>query len=93
MLGLVAAIVLFLIVLFMLPKMVGGARDLCNSRGYRNATDGLCTCVSGYHGEACEYSKAFGRVYMHSNAHYRSHVASDRTLPVRQIMVFKATCE
>jgi hypothetical protein len=63
MLGIVAAIVLFLIVLFMLPKMVGGARDLCNSRGYRNATDGLCTCVSGYHGEACEYSKAFEQVY------------------------------
>jgi hypothetical protein len=63
MLGVVAAVVLFLIVLFMLPKMVGGARDLCNSRGYRNATDGLCTCVLGYHGEACEYSKAFEQVY------------------------------
>lgn len=53
--GLIAAICLFLLILFLLPSRVG-ARDLCNGRGYRNATDALCSCISGYHGEACEYS-------------------------------------
>lgn len=61
MLGIVVAICLFLIILFLLPPMVGAARDLCNGRGYRNSTDGLCTCVTGYHGEGCEYSELICR--------------------------------
>jgi hypothetical protein len=61
MIGLIAAVGLFLLILFLLPGKVG-ARDLCNGRGYRNATDGLCNCISGYHGEGCEYSKCLLRI-------------------------------
>lgn len=56
--SLIAAICLFLIILFMLPTKVGAASlDLCNGRGFRNASDGLCSCITGFHGEGCEYSK------------------------------------
>ena len=51
---------LFLLILFLLPTLVGGVRDVqCNDRGYRNATDGLCTCISPYYGAGCEFSKNF----------------------------------
>ena len=31
-------------------------RDVqCNSRGYRNASDSLCSCITPFYGEACEY--------------------------------------
>ena len=56
--GLIATVGIFLIVLFLLPTLVGGTaarRRLCSGNGYLNATDKMCSCVSGYHGANCEY--------------------------------------
>ena len=30
---------------------------LLQGKGYVNSTDGLCTCISGYHGSSCQYSE------------------------------------
>lgn len=54
----IVTLCLFLLILFLLPTLVGGARDVqCNDRGFRNATDGLCTCISPFYGAGCEFSK------------------------------------
>lgn len=57
-LNLIVTICLFLIILFLLPGFVGGqiaGIAFCNGKGYVNATDGLCVCITGFHGAGCEY--------------------------------------
>lgn len=60
---LILSVVLFLLILFSLPTLVGStsfttspsSNRNCNNKGYVNATTGLCECISTYQGHSCEY--------------------------------------
>jgi hypothetical protein len=63
--GLIAAVCLFVIIFMLMPSFVGGTWHVCRGNGYRNATDGLCTCITGYHGANCEYQYCpFGKSWL-----------------------------
>lgn len=59
-----AAVVIFLVIIFLQPTLVGGRVDFasyiseydpkyCNGNGHVNATDRLCNCFQGYYGAQC----------------------------------------
>lgn len=49
----IAAILLFLVVLFSKPVLVGSVS--CQGRGHINITDGLCACQSPFYGVDCQF--------------------------------------
>ena len=49
----IVAILLVLVILLLHPLLVDSANSLCNRRGYLNATDGACNCISPYYGRDC----------------------------------------
>eukprot|EP01036_Dinobryon_divergens_P033000 gene33000-42696_t len=54
----IAITIIVAVILFSLPSFVGAKKEpirLCRGKGYVNSTDGLCTCISGYHGSSCQY--------------------------------------
>lgn len=80
-LGMIAALGMFIVIFFLMPTMVGGATfdpndlipsstrgrtwQVCNGNGYLNSTDKHCTCITGYHGDNCEYQYCpFGKSWL-----------------------------
>ena len=51
----IAAIILIVVIIFSQINPVGGKR-ICKNGGYRNSTDGECSCDMQHYGPNCEYS-------------------------------------
>ena len=67
-LAILFSVLIFLLIFFSLPKLVGGQpknkldENHCNKHGNINATDGNCICHSGYYGFRCNLKFCpFGR--------------------------------